>query len=321
MTLKLNVPQVLEWSTAEVESSQRLSYWVDVICEAFLEMECDSAEPHCFTGQLQSKPKGAISLNRVVASAQDVFRTRQAISRSVDAPFYLISDACHEWQVRQDGEAAHLRAGDAVLVDSAKPYEFHFKQGVSCLSVQISRSWLSQWLAQTECTGVRVIRCDQGWGQSVAALSRQLVGNLASADDLQQEMLVDHIGSMLGASLPDKSNAAQPTLRDLAEQARLCMAEDLSSSGLSAATVAARLGISVRTLHRAFEQRGTSFLHCLQAQRIDRAAQMLQQARLVNILVGEIGRRCGFQDASHFVRVFQQHRGMTPLQWRRQALP
>ena len=317
--VKMQAPSL--WTTEQVAPRERLSYWVDVICEAFLEMDCNSSEATRFSGQLQSLPKGAISLNRVVATSQDVFRTKQAIARSTDAPFYLIADACHEWQVLQDGQTAHLRAGDAVLVDSAKPYDFHFTQGVSCLSIQISRPWLSQWLEQPECAGIRVTRHDQGWGQSIAALSRQWVEHLGSADDVEQDMLVDHIGSILGASLNPQRQTPQPPLLDLADLARKCMGEDLASTRLSAAVVATRLGVSVRTLHRAFEQRGTSFLYSLQSQRIDRAAQMLTQARLAHVLIGEVGRRCGFADPSHFVRVFQQHRNMTPSQWRRQARP
>jgi AraC family transcriptional regulator, positive regulator of tynA and feaB len=321
MSAQPNAPHLLQWTTAAVESSQRLSYWVDAVCEAFLEMECTAVDAHGFAGQLQSLPKGAISLNRVVASAQDVFRTRHAISRSVDAPFYLITDTCCEWQVRQDGETAHLRAGDAVLIDSAKPYEFHFQQGVSCLSIQIARGCLSQWLDAPEARGLRLTRHDQGWGQSLAALNRQFFGDLATANALPQDLLVDHIGALLGASLPEPERGGQAELRDLVGMARHCIGADLASSTLTAVVVAAQLGVSVRTLHRAFAQRGLSFLQCLQSQRIERAAHMLRQARLAHVLVGEIGRRCGFPDASHFVRVFQQHRGITPSHWRRQALP
>ena len=121
----------------------RLDYWVGAICEAFLEMDCSSREAPLFGGELQSLPVETLSINRVRASTQDVFRTPAGIARSRQLPFYLIGQAETAWHVRQDGHLAHLRPGDVVLLDSARPYELHFPEGVHCVSLQLPRAWVA----------------------------------------------------------------------------------------------------------------------------------------------------------------------------------
>jgi AraC family transcriptional regulator, positive regulator of tynA and feaB len=72
------------------------------------------------------------------------------------------------------------------------------------------------------------------------------------------------------------------------------------------------LGISVRTLHRAFSAQGRSFGGTLRKLRLEEAQRLLEAPFLARLSVSEVGRRCGFADASHFVREFHQATGMTP---------
>lgn len=48
--------------------------------------------------------------------------------------------------------------------------------------------------------------------------------------------------------------------------------------------------------------------------RIEKAAQMLHSTRLP---VTDICMECGFNDSSHFIKVFRKYKGMTPLQYRK----
>jgi AraC-like DNA-binding protein len=59
----------------------------------------------------------------------------------------------------------------------------------------------------------------------------------------------------------------------------------------------------------------------LRAARIEEAQRLLAQPRLMRVTVGEIGRRCGFADPSHFVREFRAATGSTPALWRQLSLP
>jgi len=73
--------------------------------------------------------------------------------------------------------------------------------------------------------------------------------------------------------------------------------------------------VSLRTLHRAFAAQGHTFAGTLRELRLARAGELLRRPQLAH--VGEIGRRCGFADASHFPRAFLRAMGVSPAQWRR----
>lgn len=314
-----SMASVHRWTTDTVVPGRRLDYWVGAICEAFLEMDCSSRQAGAFDGQITRVAVDALSFNQVVASTQDVFRTPAGIARGCHYPLYLITQLNSSWHVRQGGHMAQLRPGDTVLVDSAQCYELHFPDSVSCLSVQLPRPWVGRWLSLAQSRVPRVAARDQGWGQTLSALCLQLGRDPSLAAAYPQALLSDQLGAMLAAALePQQQPAASPVSRSLVERARLLLREQLDQPGLTAQAVARTVGVSVRTLHRGFATEQTSFAGTLRRLRLEHAAQLLAQPRLAHLTVAEIGRRCGFSDASHFVREFQRAFVVTPGRWRRE---
>jgi len=86
---------------------------------------------------------------------------------------------------------------------------------------------------------------------------------------------------------------------------------------LQTADVASSLNISKRSLHRALAACGETFGPMLIQARVDLAVRMLQSPLFDRVTTAEIGRRAGFSDATHFVKVLRSRTGQTPLQMRR----
>jgi AraC-like DNA-binding protein len=310
-------PAMRQWSTDSVDPGRRLDYWVGAICEAFLEMDCSSRAAPLFEGRLASLQGEALSYNQVIAATQDVYRSPAAIARGRSHPFYLIAQSRSPWHVVQGGVRVPLRPGDAVLVDSAHRYELHFPESVHCLSIQIPRAWMGRWLAQVDVREARVAPRDQGWGQALSALCVQLAEQPQLAAAYPQELLADQVGAMLaGAIEPHALQPAGAAHSGLLAQAERSMRERLDQPGLTAVHIARDLGVSVRTLHRAFGGQGATFAGRLRVLRMERAAQLLAQRRLAGVSVAELGRRCGYADASHFAREFHKAWGEPPARWR-----
>ncbi|WP_372660991.1 helix-turn-helix domain-containing protein [Hydrogenophaga sp.] len=307
-----------QWSTDVVRPEQRLDYWVGAICEAFLEMDCSSRSAAHFDGRLVSMPVGALCLNQVLASPQDVYRTPSAIARASDLPsFYLITQLSTFWRVRQGGQMVQLRPGDAVLVDAAQSYELHFPESVACLSIQMPRSWLGQWLERVDVPQPRVVHRDQGWGQTLSALCLQLGKDPALAAAMPAAALSEQLGVLLSATLSPVPVEQQSRARQLYTDALALIRSLQGDHSLRVDDVAQRLGVSVRSLHRSFALAGQTVAASLRQHRLLQAQAMLAQRRFAGLPVSEVGRRCGYQDASHFVRDFQREVGTTPARWRR----
>lgn len=310
-------PSLRKWSTDVVTPGQRLDYWVGAICEAFLEMDCSSREDSAFDGNLTSVGVDVVSLNQVISSAQDVYRTPGGIARGQQHPYYLITQMRNVWHVRQGGHVAHLRPGDSVLVDSAHAYELHFPDAVACLSIQMPRAWVGRWLAEPDSGSPRVVARDHGWGKSLSALSMQLGEDPSLALDYPPTLLSEQIGATLAAALEPACSQPISTTQDLVRRATGILRQRLDQPGLVAGDVAQDLGVSVRTLHRVFSAQGATFARTLRQRRIEQATRLLEQVRLSHLSMAQIGRRCGYADTSHFVREFRRVAGITPALWRR----
>lgn len=308
---------VRKWSTDVVRPGHRLDYWVGAICEAFLEMDCSSREDSAFDGTLTSVGVDVVSLNQVIASTQDVYRTPGGIARGQQHPYYLITQMRSAWHVRQGGHVAYLRPGDAVLVDSAHAYELHFPDAVACLSVQMPRAWVGRWLAVPDSRAPRVVARDHGWGKSLSALSFQLGEDPSLALAYPPALLSEQIGATLAAALEPACFEPTSATRDIFRRATQVVRQRLDQTGLVAGDVAQDLGISVRTLHRSFSAQGATFALTLRRCRFEQATRLLEQARLSHLTIAEVGRRCGYGDASHFVREFRRMSASTPALWRR----
>jgi hypothetical protein len=111
------------WSTGDAAPGMGLSYWIEAICEAFLEMKADGDREH-FAARLTKYQFGPIDLNFVDTDPQEVWRTRAAIARSRENFFYLLYMHNGHMGVAQGGREAVIAPGNCLLVNSREPYRF-----------------------------------------------------------------------------------------------------------------------------------------------------------------------------------------------------
>jgi AraC-like DNA-binding protein len=87
----------------------------------------------------------------------------------------------------------------------------------------------------------------------------------------------------------------------------------LRSGKASSTTVAALMGVPVRTMSRHLDRQGCSFRKMLDEVRYRNASRMLEDPRLK---VDQIAEFLGYQDTASFVRAFRRWSGKTPAEWR-----
>lgn len=304
------------WSTGEARPGEALSYWVEAICEAFLEMKADSPAPSDFSASIVQHPFGPIDLNYADTTSQEVWRTKHAIAGSRKHTFYLLYMRAGRLMARQRGREAVVRAGDCVLIDSMEPYSFSFPEANRCLSVQMREDWLRQWLPAPEMATAMSFNAS-GWGRRLA----RTIGNLAERDfdelSLPRASIADELGALLslasGRGLETKASHRDMLLRRI----RLNIRERMHDCTLDAQTIADASGISRRYLHLLFAEAGTSFATVLMTLRLERAKQFLADSRFTADSIGGIASRCGFREPSHFARRFRAEFGAAPAAFRR----
>ncbi|WP_035677294.1 helix-turn-helix domain-containing protein, partial [Bradyrhizobium liaoningense] len=140
---------------------------------------------------------------------------------------------------------------------------------------------------------------------TAAALSEQAVDLLAMA-------LSERLGR---TSLPSSTHRSALLYRLKAH-----IRAHLSDPDLSLAETAAALGISPRYVNDLLADEDTSFQRHVLAERLARCRRDLASPVLAHRHISEVAFGWGFNDLSHFGRVFREHFGMSPRDFRQSQL-
>ena len=143
----------------------------------------------------------------------------------------------------------------------------------------------------------------------------------AEASRLAVRHIHDLIALAIGATRDTSEIATKRGLRaarraDLYARACRLIALCFDEPGLGPGEMAHRLGVSPRLLHKVFAERSQTVMTRLWGERVHRAARLLSAREAADRSVTDIAFACGFNDSSHFGRVFANHTGNTPSQWR-----
>ena len=107
-----------------------------------------------------------------------------------------------------------------------------------------------------------------------------------------------------------------PRAATFADRAREALSEELQAGNVTAHGLAARLKVSVRTLHRNLAAERTSYRRVLDQLRLDIAERHLTDDRMS---VAEVAFLVGFSELSAFHRAFKRWTGCTPAAFRAEA--
>jgi AraC family transcriptional regulator, positive regulator of tynA and feaB len=318
MGLRLEAPTPRHWCTTQVEQQRALAYWVETVCDRFLDLEIDSPVRDRFHASLDQVDLGPMTANLFEADTQRVRRTSAKIAR-MHAPMFLLMQL-RSGRVRfaQLGRDIELSPGECVFIDGTEPYDLQCPQPTRALTLRLPADWLRGWLARPERHTVRVFRQD-GWSSALCAAVGSL--DLSSCDLLTvpQETLAESIATLLKLAIGPETGAPvrQPMLFN---RLMRTLQNRFHEADLSPRSVAAEHHISTRSVHYAFASAQTTFVERLMRLRLERAHLMLSDLHLFDLPVAEVAARCGFADPSHFARRFRRQFGRSPLQFRAAVL-
>jgi AraC family transcriptional regulator, positive regulator of tynA and feaB len=304
------------WTTDAVGSGDRFAYWQDVVCQTVLNV-ATRARPADFAARISGRSFGELRFASFESSSHEIIRGRRHLAQA-PADNYLISlQRRGRSLIAQDDDAFALDAGGIAIVDGQKPFRVAFPDPVSRVLAVVPKKTLDRsapWLRRAP---FRRIAADAAF----AALARDHLLQLATSElhEAEAHLLTDNLCNLL--ALATARGVPTDALRpDLQLQALLAFCRrHLGNPELSPPMAAARLGVSVRTVHLRFARLGQSFGRWLLENRLEAGSAALRDPRQRASGIAEIAYRNGFNDLSHFNKVFRARFGMTPGEWRRKA--
>jgi AraC family transcriptional activator of tynA and feaB len=318
------MPQLETFSTTEQPQHRRLEYWNDLTGSAFTPLVTDPVDRRAFAGRLTRTQIGDIRLSEARSDPAMVRHSRQHVARAREALFMLCLQFDGVSFTRQQGRESVLRYGDFHLLDSLRPYEVNFQEANRMLVLSIPQQELARRMANPE--GLVGIPLSGKTG--VSALLSQLLCNFwqqrRSGDDRFlsphfSEAILDLIASAYAGMSQNVSSTTVACARR--EQIRSYIESHLPDPALTPGRVAEAVHLSARRLHQLFEADGETVGSYILRRRLEECARAISDAAQRGRTVTEIAFLHGFNNASHFGRVFRERYGSTPTDYRRRLSP
>lgn len=306
-------------STDTVRQRERLPYWCDLVCDTFVELDCDSQVSDSFSGELRNVAFGDIQISMVDSVAQRVRRTRSRIATSARDNFLLSLQLRGTGTISQDSRTATLSPGDFTLYDCTRPYELRFDDSFSQVVLRLPRETVTGRLIDSHLLTARRIDGRRGVGLLASSFIRQLHEQLADIDDLSLGRLQANAVDLMATALAEQTGGqTRPNEGQAIIRQRVCAYIDrnLGDSRLTCESIAAAHGISQRYLRKVFEASSTTVSDWIWSRRLEQAKSDLADPLLAHVSVTAIGFDVGFKDAAHFSRAFRSRFGMSPREWR-----
>jgi AraC family transcriptional activator of tynA and feaB len=320
---ELRADLVQRWTTANVEQAKRLEYYEAALNRAVIPISIAHSDPQTFCFEMSYASFAGVGVCKQFGPPHGAIRGRRDIARSIAHNFTLLMNLQTGWTIDHRGPQ-EMWPCDVLMMDSEYPSKFEVRNSFVGINVSFSESWLRRWLPDPSVLTAQRIPGNSHWGRALSAYLGELSPDLAAAPPLPLSVIADQIGSLLAITAGEvggKTIANTPAVRSLCERINDCVLQRSMEWELTAADVAASIGISVRTLHRTLAAADQTFGGALIRERARVALRMLSSPAFRQVTTAEIGRRAGFPSPSHFARVIRDRTGRTPLQLRRTAQP
>ena len=223
------------------------------------------------------------------------------------------------------GRQMILSDGDAVLMNNEEAaWTLTSSSSVNIAGIRVPRSAIAPLLPELQDTTMRRIARDTRG----LRLARKYLGIVADdealAASVSQRLIIRHfydlVALALGASGDAKAFAAERTVGAVRLAAiKADIVAQLNDGKLNATMVANRNRMTVRYLHKLFENEGMTYSAFVLEQRLERAYGILRNPLHAHRAIGAIAFELGFNDLSYFNRAFRRRYNATPSDIRNAA--
>ncbi|KTC27640.1 AraC family transcriptional regulator [Pseudomonas sp. ABAC61] len=219
-----------------------------------------------------------------------------------------------------DSDSYNLGPGDLLVWNTTRPMAFEVTERLQKISVLMPLARLRSWLPGSWHT----IESKYASGSATATMLHSLIsamapeffsGQISNGEALTEAMIGTLVSSFGSINRPDECHKHQMLLK-----VKRFINEHLEDVELSPAFIASIHKISLRTLHSLFEEEGQTVLQYVIHQRLLRCQRELSNPSMAQRTITEIALSWGFQHPTHFSRRFKTEFGVTPHEYRHDAI-
>lgn len=304
-------------SSAEVGICRDFPTWCSLSAQLFpgVQLACATlGDFHCAWSSW--KMEDIVFSEFFVAAPVDM--TRHVGGRTPEAPpvHHLFLQQAGLLRHRQFGRVADSSTQVLSLVDGCAPYSCSQSANFHSLVVSVPTAVLQSRYGDLRpaCVIPRSAHFGSGsvlWNFLVNVWQRRHEISPHEAEPLAAALL-----DLLGVLFRPESASDAGSLARNRMQLLDHISAHLPDPELGVQPIAAALGISVRQVHKLMEGTGTTLSRYILEQRLEHCMKAMSNPLLSRLTITEIALQWGFNDMSHFSRIFRARVGDSPRSWR-----
>ncbi|MEV7286284.1 helix-turn-helix domain-containing protein [Streptomyces sp. NPDC093252] len=309
-------------STADVPEPSRAAVWRGAVRRWLAPVEVTPGRERPFAGRLGVVDLGYVRVLSMEADPMRLTRSAPLVAAGPGRRLALLAQVGGASAVRQDGRGALVGPGHLALLDLRRPFVVEQRQPSSVRWVRLPQQALGTSDTRTGAVTGRAIPGEAG----VAAVLALFTGGLAAADGGGAGPA--EVGERLGGTVAD----LVATLIDEVARAegawdgrtgpehtvaavRRYIDAQVRDADLDPARIARAHGISVRYLHRLFQDEDITVRRLIQQRRVEGCARELARRGRAVATISAVAQSWGFRSPAHFCRAFKGVYGQTPRAW------
>jgi AraC-like DNA-binding protein len=307
--------------TALVPPCERLDFWAESSCNAYVPLQVRSAERTSFWARMWADALGPLSVFRITTAPNTMIRTSRAVAAGDPECLDLSVIVRGRLNSAQDGRNSVARSGDLISKETSRPAVLRAEEPFESVVVRVPWSLLGSDADEIGSRTAVTISGRDGPARAAAQLLRQLATSLehdAIPDDDVPAIVESVVATIRGLYVGDGS--AEP--RRVRSRAEILLAVEsyieanLGDPALGPERIARASFISTRYLHKLFEAEGTSVSAWIRTARLERCRRDLLDPALAHQTILSIASRWGLPGAQQFSRLFRNAYGCSPRELR-----
>jgi AraC family transcriptional regulator, positive regulator of tynA and feaB len=305
----------MEWLTKATGVDRPFGNWADDLADAFVQLEPRKVSDAPFFGAISKADLAPIHISRVAAAAHCVARQRTHIGKG-GGDFYFINLQVYGLsRSAQRGHEQICGPGDLAVVDTTEPFEILNLRDFNLLCFAVPRELLPSHFADRPRLALSSTEMGRALARTLSGYADLCIGSEAAplvpalGDHLLD--LLSHAGRFVAGERPTR---VRPSVQ-------LSMMLDhldrhFAEVDFNAARLAQKFGCSLRYVHKLFNSTGRSVGEHVNDRRILASARNLLDPGCRKMTIAEIAFAAGFNDISHFNRLFKRCHGLSPRDFR-----
>ena len=271
---------------------------------------------HCHFGNLE--------ISRIASSSEFTERTLRHVRQDGRDHFVLVNVRDGLVQLKQRARDCKLPTGAFALFDLNSPWKWEHAREAETINITIPAFMLRSRLRTVDQLVCIPSDGNTGLWAVTSDLMHSLTEHLACVSPPAAYCYSSHLVELIALAFEagetdalESDNA--PVRTALRRRCIGFMRANLADQALDPERISSSLGISVRYLHRIFQDEKETVCASLRDLRLEAANKALANPANGQIAISEIALRCGFKSSAHFAAAFKCKYGISATEWRRSA--